>query len=159
MSKKWVATFACLMTVLASIVLFIWINSCRPPAQSGAQSGAVFGSIQKILDAIFGKGKVVVDHLLIRKLAHLFEFFVLGIALCAVFTVSGALTVKYTPVAFLFGVTVAFIDEGIQALSGRVSLIQDVLIDVCGVVAAIIAYLAIYLFIKAVKCKKLKKKK
>ena len=63
---------------------------------------------------------------IVRKLAHVFEYTVIGALL-------GALLQRKPLPTFGIGMAVAVADETIQLLSGRGSTIADVWIDLCGV--------------------------
>ena len=79
--------------------------------------------VQPIL-SIIGIDAVNVN--VVRKLAHITEFFVLSTLLTIIWR--GKLLNS-----LMSGFTIAFLDESIQLFSGRGSLIKDVWIDLIGV--------------------------
>ena len=81
--------------------------------------------------------KVVPDNQLdwnyiVRKSAHLFEFFVLGVFTMLFFSQLRQKIKLGVPYAFIFVFVIACADEFIQRFTGRTSLFQDVVIDVLG---------------------------
>lgn len=70
----------------------------------------------------------------LRKFAHFTEFLVLSVLV-------SALSDKRL-ISFYICFTVAFLDESIQLLSGRGSQIQDVWIDLIGVIAGLMHHQA-----------------
>lgn len=125
-----------LWTVLIVLALaVIWGNSLLPPQKSWQISDA----IQKFLacftpvdspDAEAGGFWGVV----VRKLAHVIEFFALG-ALLRLRLGGGQKNRWLAPLA---GLAAALIDETIQYYTGRTSLVLDVWIDFFGVIAGVL---------------------
>ena len=118
-----------LRALIVLTVIFIWAHSFMPPDMSGEESGFVVS----VLELAFGKGNV--SELLVRKLAHFTEYFILGMELMAYFGVfhTGA----------FHGLTVAAIDETIQLLSQRGSSLLDVWLDFAGCLTGILIILLI----------------
>lgn len=109
-------------------VLFIWINSMLPAEVSGSMSGYA----EKILREILGDSFVLGEGI-IRKLAHGFEFAVLGTVI-SFFEFEG-LKKRLFRVCF-FGLFTAVCDETIQLFSkGRFSSVKDIWIDFIGFAA------------------------
>lgn len=84
--------------------------------------------------------------MVIRKLAHFTEFFILGGYLCFLFK---------KKISYLFAVLAAFIDETIQIFTpGRSAKILDVLIDSTGALLGFIFIMLIFYKINNFKEKK-----
>ena len=125
---------------------FIFANSLAPAAVSGAESGALFLTLWQIFPCL--------THALVRKLAHLCEYALLGAHLFflpRLFPRSrGA-----KPLFFFLGLFVALSDEGIQSfVSGRSAELRDVLIDVLGYFLG-----ALFVFIVLFMCRSFRKKR
>lgn len=129
-NKKWIRILILILTIA-----LIWGQSCIPPEGSSAESGWVKEILQKILGLIFGK--VEVSEMLIRKMGHFTEYLILGAELTAFFP-----TLK-TVVVPMLGFGTAFLDETIQIFSGRGPQIQDVWIDLAGVLVGMAVVLLI----------------
>jgi len=120
--------FSLILSIL--ITLFIWFNSLLPGSVSSAQSGFIVGLADDLL-SLFGI-QVTFDtlSLIIRKLAHFFEFFLLGITL-SIYLIKEKKTIFHV---LWIGLIIAIIDETIQLfVDGRASSIIDVGIDFIGV--------------------------
>lgn len=118
--------------LLAAIIIaiaFIWGHSLVPMDMSAQESGWIIEHIIAPILALFGVDEVSTH--LVRKLAHVSEFLLLALLVCAYLRGS---VLKGFYVCF----TVAFLDESIQLLSGRGSLISDVWVDLIGVVIGIV---------------------
>lgn len=110
------------------ILAFIWGHSLVPMDMSARESGWITEHIIAPILALFGVDEVRTH--LVWKLAHVGEFLLLALLVCAYLRGS---VIKGFYVCF----TVAFLDESIQLLSGRGSLISDVWADLIGVVIGI----------------------
>ncbi len=106
------------------ILLFIWGQSALPVKDSAAESGWLRETIVNPLLRLVGLGPVS-DHL-VRKAAHIGEFFLLSL-FAAVFLGRKA------PLALPLCFAAAFLDESIQLLSDRGAQVKDVWIDLIGV--------------------------
>ena len=109
------------MTV--AMLLFIWGQSLLPQSLSAEESGWFTTHIINPLLGLFG---LSADNGLVRKLAHVSEYAALSFLLALLFRGS----VKRL---FPLGFSAAFLDESIQILSNRGAMIQDVWIDLLGV--------------------------
>ena len=107
------------------ILMFIWGQSAIPTAQSAKESRWLTDNIvNPILQFIGLEG--VRDHV-VRKAAHITEFFILSVVVAQLW--------MGNPIGTLItGLLVAFLDEIIQILSHRGAQISDVWIDLGGVV-------------------------
>lgn len=119
--------------------IFIFSNSFKSGVESSQASDSIVNTIIKKLGLTIDVDLLT---LLIRKAAHLTEFFILGIlvALCFYYLNS---KFKYYTVKILFiGMSAGLTDEFIQSfINGRSSEVRDVVIDFCGV---LIGYIVIY---------------
>lgn len=118
---------------------FILFNSSQVSTVSNARSKNVANEVIKVASKIKG-GQILVSkvnaielNLIVRKIAHGFEYFLLGLVLCFTFTyfnVDDNNAIIYTLFIVLF---VAVIDESFQLfIQNRTSSVVDVLIDFCG---------------------------
>ena len=108
------------------MLIFIWGHSAVPMNESAQESEWLrLKVINPILNFFGLKGMSSYG---VRKAAHITEFAILS-ALLVLFWQ------KRPGIDFLCGFLAAFIDESIQLLSGRGAMIQDVWIDLIGVVA------------------------
>lgn len=118
MKKTWIVVLGVLL------LLFIWSQSVAPVAQSAKESRWL---TENIINPILHRvGLDVVEDRVVRKMAHVTEFFLLSVVVAQLWG-GNVLRTVYT------GFTVAFLDESIQLLSKRGALIADVWIDMIGV--------------------------
>lgn len=118
MKKTWIVILGVLL------LLFIWSQSVAPVAQSAKESRWLTENIiNPILHCV---GLDAVEDRVVRKMAHITEFFLLSVVVAQLWG-GNVLRTVYT------GFTVAFLDESIQLLSKRGALIADVWIDMIGV--------------------------
>ena len=144
----------CLFAILSLLtVAFIWGNSLKSIPESSAQSSAVADKVQGIVDPQ-KKIDPPVFHILIRKLAHVTEFFVLGLFV-------GSFTVclgyergkRFISMPLLIVLLIAIGDEWIQVYTGRGSLVTDVLIDFAGALAGLLMVVLLHQIIVKIKRK------
>ena len=105
------------------MLLFIWGQSLLPRELSAEESGWFTTHIINPLLGLFG---LSVKGALVRKLAHVTEYTILSILLTVLFRGN---VKRVLPLGF----AAAFLDESIQILSKRGAMIQDVWIDLLGV--------------------------
>jgi VanZ family protein len=124
---------------------FIFSNSLKDSATSHADSDAIVEIVKVLVSKINLDNKLDWNYV-VRKGAHLFEFFLLGV--CTSILFFGV--VKKRRIAFVctFGYVIftASFDELIQRFTGRTSCFSDVLLDLMGAVAGI----GLILFLDAV---------
>lgn len=111
--------------------------------QTGEGSGSLSGSITERIIAFLRLDNVDIDflHFLVRKGAHLFSYFVLGILLVNTFRMSGMVAGKYYYLSLAICVIYGMTDELHQLLvPGRSGQVRDVLIDSVGALIGIFAY-------------------
>ena len=129
------------------VLCFIFANSLTPAAASSEESRSVLDLLLSFFPAI--------THRIVRKLAHLVEYALLGahLALSPMLLPTSS-RVSY-PIAFLFGGVVALLDEGIQHfVPGRGASLSDALIDYVGYLSALLfVFLAFLIFSKIRKGK------
>ncbi|NLM33259.1 MAG: VanZ family protein [Acholeplasmataceae bacterium] len=126
-----------LIFLLVLWIAFIFYNSLQPGHISGANSGRFAYYAGKMLSALKIKFDYNVLAIVIRKLAHIFEFFVLSILFYLILQNYFIFSIQ-TLFIFIFSVTIAMIDETIQLfVEGRSGSIVDVGIDTIGIVLGI----------------------
>ena len=111
---------------------FIWGNSMKTVEQSSTQSTSVAELLRPVLDPR-EKLEKSEFHNLVRKLAHVVEFFALGLFVVGFSVSLGAyLERKFVSLPILMVLLVAVTDEYIQYFTGRGSLVTDVVLDFAG---------------------------
>ena len=138
--KRWI-----LYIVLCLIVFFIWDNSLQNGGNSDGFSLIFAEWLAPIADKLGFYGNIWALNRIIRKLAHLTEFTILGGVLYVVLRhyIEYGTVVKTIGV----GIVIASLDEFIQLFSlGRSSQLSDVLIDTIGIIIGIsVVKLAYYI--------------
>lgn len=129
--KRWI-----LYIVLCLIVFFIWDNSLQNGGTSDGFSLIFAKRIAPIANKLGFYGNIWALNRIIRKLAHLTEFTILGGVLYVVLR----RYIEYGTVVktIVVGIVIASLDEFIQLFSlGRSSQLSDVLIDTVGIIIGI----------------------
>lgn len=129
--KRWI-----LYMVLCLIVFFIWDNSLQNGGTSDGFSLIFAKWIAPIANKLGFYGNIWALNRIIRKLAHLTEFTILGGVLYVVLR----RYIEYGTVVktIVVGIVIASLDEFIQLFSlGRNSQLSDVLIDTVGIIVGI----------------------
>lgn len=129
--KRWI-----LYIVLCLIVFFIWDNSLQNGGTSDGFSLIFAKWIAPIANKLGFYGNIWALNRIIRKLAHLTEFTILGGVLYVVLRhyIEYGTVVK----TIVVGIVIASLDEFIQLFSlGRSSQLSDVLIDTVGIIIGI----------------------
>ena len=129
--KRWI-----LYIVLCLIVFFIWDNSLQNGGTSDGFSLIFAKWIAPIANKLGFYGNIWSLNRIIRKLAHLTEFTILGGVLYVVLR----RYIEYGTVVktIVVGIVIASLDEFIQLFSlGRSSQLSDVLIDTVGIIIGI----------------------
>ena len=130
--KRWI-----LYIVLGLIVFFIWDNSLQNGGTSDGFSLIFAKWIAPIANKLGFYGNIWALNRIVRKLAHLTEFTILGGVLYVVLRryIEYGTVVKTIGV----GIVIASLDEFIQLFSlGRSSQLSDVLIDTIGIIIGIL---------------------
>lgn len=129
--KRWI-----LYIVLCLIVFFIWDNSLQNGGTSDGFSLIFAKWIAPIANKLGFYGNIWALNRIIRKLAHLTEFTILGGVLYVVLR----RYIEYGTVVktIVVGIVIASLNEFIQLFSlGRSSQLFDVLIDTVGIIIGI----------------------
>lgn len=129
----WTLYVIVLSVLLIGTLAFIWGNSLIPETYSAEESSAVYDLVQPVLDEIFGAGEIT--ELILRKITHGAEFFVLGLEFTLLMAAFGGYNFKSWAFIISEGIFVALIDETLQYFVGRGADLVDVWIDVAGVFA------------------------
>ena len=156
-------------------VIFIFSHSLMSPEVSSSESDAVSDVVADVVVGVIGnetptqiekseKATRFIDEN-IRKIAHFVEFAVLGVETaflgCFVLFDKNGKDIKLSRWAvlicsFLFGLTVAFLDESLQLLSNRGPSVRDMWIDLAGFCALMIpVHLIVYAVMKNKPIRKL----
>ena len=141
-------------------VIFIFSNSLKDGAESSEQSSSVYELVNDVTDALGFKNHV--SHALVRNLAHIAEFALLGVFLSLALALLLRVDRSYSPLrtvlkllpAAIICTGVAIIDEFIQFGSeGRAPQVSDALLDVLGTLIGISVFFAAFVIYRA-KCAK-----
>lgn len=134
------------LTITILWTAFIFYNSFKTGLESSEQSNFVVGIVDKFLN-IF---KIQIEEpklsLIIRKLAHFFEYFILTILLIITFQefYNVNLNILKYIIVLIISLLVALSDELLQYfIEGRGSSFIDVIIDFSG---SLVAALIIFIF-------------
>ena len=130
------------LAVLATA--FIFYNSLQTAPESAQSSALIVDFIINCFNAINRHLDYNTITVLVRKLAHIIEYFIQGTFISlSYFYGKGRFAGRVINVMF-FGLLTACIDEYIQGyVSGRGSMIIDVWIDFAGILLAVLFYLII----------------
>lgn len=146
--KKKVSFF---ITGALLVTAFIFYNSSKNAVQSTISSGKVVGIISMLFSFLNIEFKDGVLVLLVRKSAHIFEFFAQSVMISGSF--SGKFSKRIIYILF-FGLLTACTDELIQLSSlGRSAEVLDVFIDFSGTVLGMAAFWLIYSIRRKKKCR------
>ena len=118
------------MLMLLSVV-FIFSNSLKNSEESHEDSDVIVEVVEDVADKVVPENQLNWSYI-VRKSAHIFEFFVLGVFTMLFFSQLDqkiSLGILY---AIIFVFVIASADEFIQRFTGRTSCFQDVAIDVLG---------------------------
>ena len=140
-----------LMTIIW--IMFIFFNSSQTAQVSGVRSGRIVSIIYDLFSWIGFDIEIGNLSIWIRKLAHVFEYLLLGILVTIiVFDMNLKISYKYI-YSFTIPLLVAIVDETIQTvIPGRSGNVLDVLIDSIGIIIGLI----ITVTIKTRRYKKIK---
>jgi VanZ family protein len=143
--------------LIISILLLlslIFYNSLKTAEESREESGAVVEAVEKIVKTIYnGKPPEKVNDFFARSarntfrdIAHLLEFFVLGILVMVYVSLYRKKPIHTLIAALSFCLAVSIIDETIQIpVAGRGFELYDIILDTAGSLAGIlIIYLPLY---------------
>ena len=134
------------ISIIVLTVAFIWSNSLKVGDDSMNQSNF----IKELVLSFFSKFGINLENTFfidfIRKFAHFFEYFVLGLELALYKNVFYKTSIKASFIAILIGVLVGCIDESIQLIPSlqRSGEVLDALIDCAGVLVAWLVVNCVY---------------
>ena len=136
--KRWI-----LYILLGLIVFFIWDNSMQNGGSSDGFSLLFAETLTPIANKLGFHGNIWTLNRIVRKLAHLTEFTILGGVL---YTILRRYITYGTVIKTIgLGMLIASLDEFIQRFSpGRSSQFSDVVIDTIGVVIGILLVKLVY---------------
>ncbi|MEZ7545547.1 VanZ family protein [Veillonella sp. 20925_1_51] len=136
--KRWI-----LYILLGLIVFFIWDNSMQNGGSSDGFSLLFAETFVPIANELGFHGNIWILNRIVRKLAHLTEFTILGSVLYAI--LRQYITYGTVIKTIGLGMLIACLDEFIQLFSpGRSSQFSDILIDTVGVVIGILVVKLVY---------------
>ena len=129
------------LLLLIVVVAFIFYNSSLPAVQSDGASRLLASYIQGFANTLHIHLPTTNLNHDLRKLAHLFEFFMLGLILCNTYREFHVSRRAATGYIFFLSLAVAVVDEYIQLFSpGRSGMISDILLDFGGAFVGWLAY-------------------
>ena len=136
--KRWI-----LYILLGLIVFFIWDNSMQNGGSSDGFSLLFAETFASIANELGFHGNIWILNRIVRKLAHLTEFTILGGVLYAI--LRRYITYGTVIKTIGLGMLIACLDEFIQLFSpGRSSQFSDILIDTVGIVIGILVVKLVY---------------
>lgn len=134
----------CVLLLVCNVV-FIWGNSLLP----ASISGAISQWLHALLQSLFPGGKPSQGDGLLRKLAHVSEFALLGALLSWNFLLRGRKMPRWAGASLVCAWAVACVDETIQRfIPGRGPSVRDVLIDTAGALLGIGMFLGIKMLLQ-----------
>ena len=141
LKKHWIS-----FALVVLVILFIWDNSLQKDISSDGLSLTITQWLSPILYKLGITGDMWSLNRIVRKLAHVFEFAVLGGCL---YVALHQFNREYAGLKVIaIGLVIAILDECLQLTSiGRHASIRDVAIDTAGViigVAVVQVILSIY---------------
>ena len=136
--KRWI-----LYILLGLIVFFIWDNSMQNGGSSDGFSLLFAETFASIANELGFHGNIWILNRIVRKLAHLTEFTILGSLL---YTILRRYITYGTVIKTMgLGMLIASLDEFIQRFSpGRSSQFSDILIDTVGIFIGILVVKLVY---------------
>lgn len=127
-----------LLIAIGIWICFIFYNSLQNADSSSQSSGWALNLVLNIFSKLNISVDPITTHLLIRKFAHIFEYFVLAILFTLYFSLLNMSDMYRLIYSISLPGIVAIIDEIIQSyVPGRAGLMSDVLIDMIGVVLGV----------------------
>jgi VanZ family protein len=139
-------------TVIVIIILtlaLIWGQSVLSREQSSKESSWVYERFEAFMRFIVGPE--LATEILLRKVAHFSEFFLLSAEAMILCILLGKKTPGGITAVFLLSNFCALLDETIQIFSGRGSLVSDVWIDTAGAVSGMLFVLFVSAVIESLK--------
>lgn len=138
------AVTAVLIVSTLLTLAFIFGNSLESQGESSAKSEGLLS----FLTSIFGLE--LLSHNILRKLAHVAEFSLLGFQVQEIFLLTLKKSVRGLSPVFtaLFGLVIALSDETVQLYTNRGSQVTDVWLDFSGILLGTAVGLGLYLAVK-----------
>lgn len=132
-----------LYILLGLIVFFIWDNSMQNGGSSDGFSIFFAEAFAPIVNKLGFHGNIWTLNRIVRKLAHLTEFTILGSVLYTI--LRRYITYGTVIKTIALGILIASLDEFIQLFSpGRSSQLSDILIDTIGVILGLLLVKLVY---------------
>ncbi len=145
--RRFSAGFVVMLIAAIAVLCFIWGNSMVPGSRSDAISIGFRNFLAAKLQGISWIN--VPGNAVMRKMAHVTEFTVLGVVLTVM--IKGMMRISCGWVLFA-GISAALADETIQLFTGsRTSSVKDVWIDMSGFCTGVIVVMIVMLIWRAVK--------
>lgn len=143
MMRKITVKNAFLILLLLLCTVFIFSNSLKDSEASHKDSDVIVEIVEDVADKIQPENNVDWNYI-VRKSAHLTEFFILGVLsmLLALQIIKKRWMAMLIVASFV--ILIATTDEIIQIFSGRSSMFSDVLIDTAGALVGIGVVLLLY---------------
>lgn len=131
---------------VALCVAFIFYNSAQVAEVSGALSSKFTVYLNKALSYL--PVEIVLSEAVVRKLAHIAEFALLGFLFTLCLRVYTKRLIAFSAWPLLFGLFIAVCDEFLQKfIPGRSGQIRDIFIDFIGVCGGTVTAIAAVFFI------------
>ena len=132
-----------LYILLGLIVFFIWDNSMQNGGSSDGFSIFFAEAFVPIVNKLGFHGNIWTLNRIVRELAHLREFTILGSVLYTI--LRRYITYGTVIKTIALGILIASLDEFIQLFSpGRSSQLSDILIDTIGVILGLLLVKLVY---------------
>ena len=130
-----------LLAFITAWLGFVFSNSLKNSEQSANQSELAEGVFEKFvrLLGISGSAETVAE-IVVRKAAHVFEFFVLSVLVLLLLSLLFKSTAKVYAFTALFSVLCACTDEALQTVSHRGASLKDIFIDSIGIALCLLLY-------------------
>ena len=132
------------------MTVFIFSNSLTSAVESKETSRGVLIFIQDLFSEL--GINIALTQKIVRKSAHIIEYFILGILFFCIYKVLSYITQKSSKYAYLISgiaILIPIIDENLQRFSpGRSCEIRDMLIDMAGISTGILVSMAAAFFYK-----------
>lgn len=134
---------------IVGTIIFIFSNSAQVAQVSSGRSGEITMKLNELLGRLHPRFQLT-EHI-VRKLAHLTEYMMLGFWLMLTLRVYTKRVVSHISWPLFFGLLVPVADESIQMFTdGRSAEVRDVLIDFSGVLLGLFVALLLLLFIRMI---------
>ncbi len=136
--------------LVVSCTAFIFSNSIKDIEASRSDSDVIVEVVEAIYNKINASNDLNFDYI-VRKGAHLLEFFVLGICTTLLYVQISKKYVSALVIVFMYVIVVAFADEFIQRFTGRGYRITDIMIDIIGAFIGIFVLLFADMMVKRLR--------